>query len=419
MLLTAKSFLLNLLLVFAPLSIMQILYLLKYTNLLKRSSGWLLALFPLISVILCMMYPVVINDNFILDFRRIPFILGALYGGKWVGLIYLIVMLSYRFSLGGDGFYPTLFSFSLVTVATSIVSAHFLNLDLKKKLLVAAAMDGLVGIVSTFVSLTFFNSQIPLSMWILFSCISVIGVVLATLIYEVFINQFKLLHSVMEGQKLKVVSHLAASISHEVRNPLTVSRGFLQLIDSDLKDREKKGYMKLAINELDRATEIINDYLTFAKPYPESVDRIDIISEIKHSISVIQPLASMMNVSINSKIDLPPTYMQSEKRKFQQCLLNISKNAIEAMSEGGTLTIQVSRNENELRISIQDTGVGMTEEQLSRIGEPFFTTKEKGTGLGMMVSHSIVKAMGGELLYESKSGQGTTVHLAFQVEEMG
>ncbi|WP_255435935.1 ATP-binding protein [Pseudalkalibacillus hwajinpoensis] len=398
---------------------MQILYLLKYTNLLKRSSGWLLALFPLISVILCMMYPVVINDNFILDFRRIPFILGALYGGKWVGLIYLIVMLSYRFSLGGDGFYPTLFSFSLVTVATSIVSAHFLNLDLKKKLLVAAAMDGLVGIVSTFVSLTFFNSQIPLSMWILFSCISVIGVVLATLIYEVFINQFKLLHSVMEGQKLKVVSHLAASISHEVRNPLTVSRGFLQLIDSDLKDREKKGYMKLAINELDRATEIINDYLTFAKPYPESVDRIDIISEIKHSISVIQPLASMMNVSINSKIDLPPTYMQSEKRKFQQCLLNISKNAIEAMSEGGTLTIQVSRNENELRISIQDTGVGMTEEQLSRIGEPFFTTKEKGTGLGMMVSHSIVKAMGGELLYESKSGQGTTVHLAFQVEEMG
>lgn len=419
MLLTAKSFLLNLLLVFAPLSIMQILYLLKYTNLLKRSSGWLLALFPLISVILCMMYPVVINDNFILDFRRIPFILGALYGGKWVGLIYLIVMLSYRYSLGGDGFYPTLFSFSLVTVATSIVSAHFLNLDLKKKLLVAAAMDGLVGIVSTFVSLTFFNSQIPLSMWILFSCISVIGVVLATLIYEVFINQFKLLHSVMEGQKLKVVSHLAASISHEVRNPLTVSRGFLQLIDSDLKDREKKGYMKLAINELDRATEIINDYLTFAKPYPESVDRIDIISEIKHSISVIQPLASMMNVSINSKIDLPPTYMQSEKRKFQQCLLNISKNAIEAMSEGGTLTIQVSRNENELRISIQDTGVGMTEEQLSRIGEPFFTTKEKGTGLGMMVSHSIVKAMGGELLYESKSGQGTTVHLAFQVEKMG
>ncbi|MDQ0483805.1 ATP-binding protein [Guptibacillus hwajinpoensis] len=418
MLLTAKTFLLNLLLVFAPLGIMQILYLLKYTNLLKKSSGWLLALFPLLSVILCMTYPIVISDNFILDFRRIPFILGALYGGKWVGLIYLIVLLSYRYLLGGSGFYPSLYSFSIATIATSLISAYFLKLDLKKKLLVVAAMDGFLGGFGTFVSLTFFNSEIELSMWILFSCISVIGVVLATLIYEVFINQFKLLHSVMEGQKLKVVSHLAASISHEVRNPLTVSRGFLQLIDSDLNDREKKGYMKLAITELDRATEIINDYLTFAKPYPESVERIDIISEVKHSISVIQPLASMMNVSINAKIDLPSAYMHSEKRKFQQCLLNFSKNAIEAMSNGGTLTIQIARKDNELKISIQDTGVGMTKDQLSRIGEPFFTTKEKGTGLGMMVSHSIVKGMGGELMYESEPGIGTTVHLVFQVENV-
>ena len=365
-----------------------------------------------------MTYPIVISDNFILDFRRIPFILGALYGGKWVGLIYLIVLLSYRYLLGGSGFYPSLYSFSIATIATSLVSAYFLKLDLKRKLLVVATMDSVVGIIGVYISLTFFNSQIQLSMWILFSCISVMGVVLATLIYEVFINQFKLLHSVMEGQKLKVVSHLAASISHEVRNPLTVSRGFLQLIDSDLKDMEKKEYMKLAITELDRATEIINDYLTFAKPYPESVERIDIINEIKHSISVIQPLASMMNVSINSKIELPSTIMHSEKRKFQQCLLNFSKNAIEAMPNGGTLTIQASRKYNELRISIQDTGVGMNEDQLSRIGEPFFTTKEKGTGLGMMVSHSIVKGMGGELLYESEPGLGTTVHLVFQVEDV-
>ncbi|MFP3360290.1 histidine kinase dimerization/phospho-acceptor domain-containing protein, partial [Planococcus sp. SIMBA_143] len=91
---------------------------------------------------------------------------------------------------------------------------------------------------------------------------------LATLVYEVFLNQFKLLQSVMEGQKLEVVSHLAASISHEVRNPLTVSRGFLQLIENDLKSKQTKDYMELAINELDRATEIINDYLTFAKPFP-------------------------------------------------------------------------------------------------------------------------------------------------------
>ncbi|WP_159781550.1 ATP-binding protein [Bacillus sp. N1-1] len=415
MLLTAKNLLLNLLLVFAPLSIIQILYLLKHTNFLKKSSGWLLTLFPGVAIILCMVYPVVVDDNFILDFRRIPFILGALYGGKWVAIIYLIVTLAYRFTLGGTGFYSTLLSFTLLTVVASIASSHFLKYSLKKKLLVAASIDLMVGVSSTVISLTFFDTQIYTSSWILFNMTSLLGVLLATLVYEVFLNQFKLLQSVMEGQKLEVVSHLAASISHEVRNPLTVSRGFLQLIESDLKSNQTKDYMELAINELDRATEIINDYLTFAKPFPEDIEEIDVASEIAYSVSVITPLATLKDVTITTKIEMPPTMIQSEKRKFQQCLMNIFKNGIEAMPDGGTLTVITAIENQKLKISIADTGIGMTEEQLSRMGQPFFTTKEKGTGLGMMVSHSIVQAMNGEIIYVSTPGVGTTVHLIFEI----
>ncbi|WP_166000433.1 ATP-binding protein [Bacillus sp. Cs-700] len=415
MLLTAKNLLLNLLLVFAPLSIIQILYLLKHTNFLKKSSGWLLTLFPGVAIILCMVYPVVVDDNFILDFRRIPFILGALYGGKWVAFSYLFITLAYRFTLGGTGFYSTLLSFTLLTIVASIVSSKFLKYSLKKKLLVAASIDLMVGVSSTIISLTYFETQIYTSSWILFNLTSLLGVLLATLVYEVFLNQFKLLQSVMEGQKLEVVSHLAASISHEVRNPLTVSRGFLQLIESDLKSKQTKDYMELAINELDRATEIINDYLTFAKPFPENVEEIDVASEIAYSVSVITPLATLKDVTINTKIDLPPTIIQSEKRKFQQCLMNIFKNAIEAMPDGGTLTVMTAIENQKLKISIADTGIGMTEEQLSRMGQPFFTTKEKGTGLGMMVSHSIVQAMKGEIIYVSTQGEGTTVHLVFEI----
>ncbi len=415
MLLTAKNLLLNLLLVFAPLSIIQILYLLKHTNFLKKSSGWLLTLFPGVAIILCMVYPVVVDDNFILDFRRIPFILGALYGGKWVAFSYLFITLAYRFTLGGTGFYSTLLSFTLLTIVASIVSSKFLKYSLKKKLLVAASIDLMVGVSSTIISLTYFETQIYTSSWILFNLTSLLGVLLATLVYEVFLNQFKLLQSVMEGQKLEVVSHLAASISHEVRNPLTVSRGFLQLIESDLKSKQTKDYMELAINELDRATEIINDYLTFAKPFPENVEEIDVASEIAYSVSVITPLATLKDVTITTKIDLPPTIIQSEKRKFQQCLMNIFKNAIEAMPDGGTLTVMTAIENQKLKISIADTGIGMTEEQLSRMGQPFFTTKEKGTGLGMMVSHSIVQAMKGEIIYVSTQGEGTTVHLVFEI----
>ncbi|MGA9286951.1 MAG: ATP-binding protein [Anaerobacillus sp.] len=415
MLLTAKNLLLNLLVVFAPLSIIQILYLLKHTNFLKRSSGWLLTLFPGISIILCMVYPVVVDDNFILDFRRIPFILGALYGGKWVAIIYLIITLTYRFALGGTGFYSTLLSFTLLAVVASIASSKFLGLNLKRKLLVAAALDSMVGIISTIVSLTFFETQIETSSWVLFNIASLLGVVLATLVYEVFINQFKLLQTVMEGQKLKVVSHLAASISHEVRNPLTASRGFLQLIESDLKNKKTKEYMELAITELDRATDIMNDYLTFAHPFPENIEEINITSEIYHSVSVIQPLATLHDVSITTNIDIKPTYIRSEKRKFHQCLMNIFKNSIEAMPDGGRLSIEALIEESQLRVSITDTGIGMTEDQLSRMGQPFFTTKEKGTGLGMMVSHSIVNAMNGEIIYVSTPGVGTTVNLVFEI----
>ena len=417
MLLTAKNLLLNLLLVFAPLSIIQILYLLKHTNFLKKSSGWLLTLFPGVAIILCMVYPVVVDDNFILDFRRIPFILGALYGGKWVAIIYLFITLAYRFTLGGTGFYSTLLSFTLITIVASIVSSKFLEFNLKKKLLVAASLDLMVGVSSTVISLTFFETQIYTSSWILFNMTSLLGLLLATLVYEVFLNQFKLLQTVMEGQKLEVVSHLAASISHEVRNPLTVSRGFLQLIENEIESKQTKDYMELAIHELDRATEIINDYLTFAKPFPEDVEEIDIASEIAYSVSVITPLATLKDVTITTKIEIPSTMIQSEKRKFQQCLMNIFKNAIEAMPDGGTLTVITSIENQKLKLSITDTGVGMTKEQLSRMGQPFFTTKEKGTGLGMMVSHSIVQAMNGEIIYVSTLGVGTTVHLVFEIKK--
>ncbi|WP_270180909.1 ATP-binding protein [Alkalihalobacillus sp. CinArs1] len=417
MILTAKSVLLNLLVVFAPLSIIQVFYLLQHTNFLKRSSKWILTIFPGISIVFCMMYPFVFNDEFILDFRRIPFILGGLYGGHWVAFGYLIVTLGFRYSIGGSGFITTLIFFGGLAIIISFLSPMFKKLDLKHKLLLALALDSVVGWFSAGFSLAFYDTGLPTNVWVVFNITSSIGIIVAILVYEVFISQFNLLNSVMEGQKLKVASHLAASISHEVRNPLTVSRGFLQLIDSDVKDPKTKGYMDLAIKEIDRATDIINDYLTFAKPYPEKYDVIEIERELYTSLNVIQPLATMNDVTITSHIELPSTIIEYEKKKFQQCIMNILKNSIEAMPEGGTLTVEATKKGSKVIITISDTGVGMTPEQLSRIGEPFFTTKEKGTGLGMMVTHSIISAMNGHLSFESKPGKGTTVTIFLEVKE--
>jgi two-component system, sporulation sensor kinase B len=125
-------------------------------------------------------------------------------------------------------------------------------------------------------------------------------------------------------------------------------------------------------------------------------------------IDILRPLANMSSVEIQTS--LIPFNVKGEREKFQQCLLNIMKNAIEAMPNGGLLDIYVSLNKNNILIRISDTGVGMTREQLERLGEPYFTTKgTKGTGLGMMVVYRIIESMNGTIQITSEVNKGTQV----------
>ncbi|GAA3324447.1 hypothetical protein GCM10020331_052350 [Ectobacillus funiculus] len=108
-----------------------------------------------------------------------------------------------------------------------------------------------------------------------------------------------LLQALVKAEKLEVVSHLAASISHEVRNPLTVSRGFMQLLHEDIPANKRTDYLNIAVRELDRAVEIISDYLTYAKPEAKGSEQIDVYKEIHHAVKVITPLANMNTVQID------------------------------------------------------------------------------------------------------------------------
>jgi two-component system sporulation sensor kinase B len=215
------------------------------------------------------------------------------------------------------------------------------------------------------------------------------------------------LSELKELEKLKVVSEIAASISHEVRNPLTVTKGFLQLLqDKSINDEKKDFYIRLSLNELERAEVIISDYLTFAKPSLENIELLEMNEELEYIIKIVTPYATMRN----SKIDFVKTktiYIAGERQKFHQCLINIAKNGIEAMSENGQLTIRIMETDKQAIITIQDTGIGMNKEQIRRLGTPYYSTKTTGTGLGTMVVFSIIKAMRGEILVESEQGVGT------------
>ncbi|WP_245797978.1 ATP-binding protein [Domibacillus mangrovi] len=233
-------------------------------------------------------------------------------------------------------------------------------------------------------------------------------------IYEEITERKKTEELVRKSEKLEIVSHLAASMSHEVRNPLTTTRGFMQLLYEDVAMQKGKPYLEIALQEIDRATEIINDYLMFAKPAPVTIEKVDVLKEIQSTIQIMTPLANMNAVQINLSFSQRGTYfIIGERKKLQQCFINILKNGIEAMPTGGELQVSLLSNDTDIQIEIRDTGIGMTSSQLNRLGEPYFSTKgaKNGTGLGMMVAFSTIKGMNGEIRVTSKVDKGTCVFI--------
>ena len=166
---------------------------------------------------------------------------------------------------------------------------------------------------------------------------------------------------------------------------------------------------------IDNANMIITDYLNFAKPNVEKVVFIDIKDEVTYIIPLISSLLKMsiIDIQIQHTSD-EPLLIQGESKKLQQCLLNLLKNSIDSMPTGGLITIHTSLLDNMILLQIEDTGIGMTPLQIKSLGLPFYTTKEKGTGLGLMVVTSLLKAMNGKISFISKPNKGTTCLIEFK-----
>lgn len=401
-----KDLLINFLFILLPLFLVQMIYLVKYSNRSDEYNRGIFAIFPVLSLILCMLSPVSVGENYVWDLRWIPFILGGLYGGYKLGFFLLYLTLFIRYLMGHDGFILAVIMFSTLTIVVLLLSKSFLQMSVKRKLVTSTLVMLVAILVYRLIATQFFGIHVENIMWNEFIVMQVIAMVITTLLWEVILANFQVMQNLIKAEKTHMVSHLAASISHEVRNPLTVSRGFIQMLGEvdSLEDRNK--YANIALRELDRATEVINDYLTFAKPTLEQKEEINILKEIQYAVNVIIPLANMNGIQVElSLLEDETYYVKGERKKFQQCLINILKNGIEAMENNGTLTIR----QNPKGIEIQDEGIGMTQEQIDRLGEPYFTTKEKGTGLGMMVSFSIIKGMGGNITVNSDPEKGGTI----------
>lgn len=414
--LITKELLINFLFVLFPIFLMQMIYFVTYLYRLEGVKASWLVVFPLISSVLCMLFPFSLVDGFNLDLRRIPFLIGILYGGPRYGFWLLAMLLGARYFIGGSGFFVTFITFVPIALLTMGFSKYYLKMPLRQKLLSSVALTFLSLLVTSLSAIQLYEVKMTLNMWSVFYGLNIISILIATILWEVVRTNFEVLNKLMKAEKLEIVSNLAASISHEVRNPLTASRGFMQLSYEGDIPRETKEHILISIQELDRATEIINDYLTFAKPAPEEAEKIAPRETIYHVVNLLTPLANMNSVKLDLSLEKKEECcILGERKKLEQALVNIVKNAIESMPGGGTLFIGLQYEAGFVGLKICDQGKGMTPKQIERLGEPYFTTKENGTGLGMMVSFSIIQSIGGKISVTSKINKGTCFLMEFPI----
>jgi two-component system, sporulation sensor kinase E len=214
-----------------------------------------------------------------------------------------------------------------------------------------------------------------------------------------------------KSDTLNVVGELAAGIAHEIRNPMTALKGFIQLLHGEFKD-ERSMYFQVIQSELNRIDSIINEFLILAKPQAVKYSKVDLTKIMQETIDLLSAQALMYNVQFQTYYEETLTSIYCEPNQLKKVFVNMIKNAIEVMQNGGQIKIKLEKiNSKSIHISIQDEGIGIPAEKIKKLGEPFYTTKERGTGLGLMVSYKIIEEHNGIINVKSQEGVGTTFHI--------
>lgn len=211
-------------------------------------------------------------------------------------------------------------------------------------------------------------------------------------------------------QQLSTITQMSAGIAHEIKNPLTAIKGFLQIgaANPELRDN----YQEIILDEVNRIEAIVQDFMMLSKPKSTiQMEEIDPEQLVSYVLRLLEPEANDKQILLlfDCACSQDQEAFRTEPKRMNQILINLVKNAIDAVDHGGEVRVGVEVTSEELTLSVRDNGPGLTSRELAKIGEPFFTTKEKGTGLGVMVTKKIVADLNGTITYQSEKGVGTAV----------
>ncbi|MFC0270694.1 ATP-binding protein [Metabacillus herbersteinensis] len=372
------------------------------------------ALIGSFGALLCMSYPIETLGDTNFDLRMISILIVTLYAGWLPGALVVMIVSLVRASLGGEFLHIGV----IVTVAPYVIAVCFRPYFIKGNL---KLLKGTIVVLTYFLFYIFILytniNFLPFNFYVVYFLAFYCTYIAILLIIEQLMKTNKQFDEMVYMDKLTTIGQMAASIAHEIRNPITTVRGFIQFIQQDTKDEKLKRFSPLILEELDRTNKIITDYLKLAKPNQYELSKINIDKVLKDSIELMRPFGSYSNVTIEFHSE-EMTYVKGDIQHLKQSLLNIIKNAIEAMEHGGVVKItkKVNAFNSTVTLKISDQGKGMTKEELNYLGLPFYTTKSKGTGLGSMITNRLILEMGGTIEYESKVDEGTIVTITLKLE---
>ena len=222
----------------------------------------------------------------------------------------------------------------------------------------------------------------------------------------------------LQSEKLAAMGRLTSQLAHELNNPIYGIMNTLELLKSEIKpDNRRRKLLEMSLSETERLADMLKKMLTFSKPDQEVKDAADINTIIEEMIVLHEKMLQENSIKVRSELEenLPEVYIS--KNQMRQVILNMISNARDAMPEGGSLTFSTRREKDMVAIDVTDTGQGISEENVNRIFDSFFTTKDsvKGVGLGLSVCYGFVREHGGDIKVKSRLGEGTTFTITLPV----
>lgn len=325
-------------------------------------------------------------ENVSILFLDLLMIFAYYHNHKKVGIILSILLIIYYYSI---------FKVNLYMLIIEYLLYFIISLFIKKKYILSNLLL-ISKMIFIIIETNVFKPYMLIYIFILNVCIYS---------YD-FMKQFLEYHlQVQNITKEKEMYQSLFKITHEIKNPIAVLKGYLDMFDINDINHYKK-YIPILKSEIDRLIILLNDFLSITKlkVEKEEMDLVMLIEEVK---DCLRPIMISKNITFNLNIDDDEIYMIADYNRLKQTIINILKNSYEAIDKKGEIDLSIKKEKNKVKIIVEDNGIGMTKEELKKLKEAFFTTKQSGTGLGIYLSNEIIKRHNGTLTYDSNKGEGT------------